>query len=418
MITDFYWPFEGGVEQHVRRLSRALTTRGHDVAVATLGNKSLDKFERDGQVRIYRLQSTMQRAAWLYAHRERFWAPPFPDPEAAKGLKQIIRQERPEIIHGHDWLVRSFLPLKAGSGARFVMSLHYYTLSCAKKSLMHKGLPCTGPDLTKCLACAANHYGAAKGIPVMLANWVMSARERAVVDMFLPVSQATANGNCLSDGDRYRVIPNFMPDDENTAENVNTYLEQLPNIPFLLFVGDLRRDKGIDVLLSAYNDLVNAPPLVLIGKVWNDTPRIFPSNVIVFKDWPNKAVLAAWKRSLIAIVPSVWPEPFGMVVIEAMSAGRPVIASQIGGIPEIVAAEKTGLLVPPGDPMSLRHAIERLLVNPKLMDEMGMAARRRAERFQASIVVPQIEEVYTSLLQKLSETYADSPAREHHYQQL
>jgi glycosyltransferase involved in cell wall biosynthesis len=415
MITDFYWPFVGGVEQHVRRLSHALAARGHQVAVATLGNDRLPRFEHDGPVRVHRLRSTTQRAAWLYKNHQRAWAPPFGDPEVTRGLMGVVSQERPEIVHGHDWLARSFLPLKASSRARFVMSLHYYTLSCAKKSLMMNHAPCAGPGLARCLRCAAEHYGLAKGVTVALANWTMSAVERAAADMFLPVSQATAEGNGLSERDPYQVIPNFMPESPVVPAAVEAYTVQLPDRPFLLFVGDLRPDKGINVLLAAYSALVDAPPLVLIGKVWAESPREFPPNVIVFKNWPNDAVLAAWERSLMAIVPSVWPEPFGLVVIEAMAAGRPVLASRIGGIPDIVVDGETGLLLPPGDPDALRQAIERLLADPDLREEMGRAAQTRAAMYQAAAVVPRIEQVYTTLLNTPSEAYDATLACEHHY---
>lgn len=410
MITDFYWPYEGGVEQHVRRLSQELAARGHEVTVFTLQPAGLPAFEYDGQVRVQRVKSTLQRATWLFAHPERPWAPPFPDPGVTRDLLRVIRQERPDIVHGHDWLARSFLPLKAASGARFVMSLHYYTLSCAKKSLMYKDTSCNGPGFNKCPGCAAEHYGPGKGIPIALANWIMSAAERAAVDMFLPVSQATADGNGLSSNDRYQIIPNFMPgsgaassdgavdSDGAAGGDMGTYLEQLPDQEFLLFVGDLRRNKGIEVLLSAYAGLGQAPPLVLIGKVWTETPRAFPPNTVVLKNWPNQAVLAAWERSLLGIVPSLWPEPFGIVAIEALAAGRPVIASKIGGLQELVADGETGLLVPPGDPLALREAIAYLLAHPEQRLAMGKAGKRKANGFQAQLVVPRIEAVYRSLL--------------------
>jgi glycosyltransferase involved in cell wall biosynthesis len=341
----------------------------------------------------------MQRFDSFFANPERTWAPPFPDPEATQALRTIIRRERPEIVHGHDWLARSFLPLKAESKAKFVMSLHYYTLSCHKKSLMFKNLPCSGPAFKKCLGCSIQHYHPGKGIPIALVNWVMRKSERAAVDIFLPVSQATADGNELGPGDSYEIIPNFMPEEGEPSVDVQTYLVQLPDQPFLLFVGDLRHNKGIQVLLSAYARMESAPPLVLIGKVWPETPKVFPPNVFVLKNWPNEAVLAAWSRSLIGIVPSLWPEPFGIVVIEAMASGRPVVASRIGGIPDIVGEDEAGLLVPPGNIEALLQAIQRLVINPTMREEMGHSARLRAAAFKATAIVPRIEGVYQNLLE-------------------
>lgn len=403
MITDFYWPFVGGVEQHVRHLSRALAVRGHEVAVATLGNASLESVAYDGPVRVYRIQTSMQRAPGIFTTTERPWAPPFPDPEATLRLAQIIRREQPQILHGHDWLARSALPLKSMSGAKFVLSLHYYTLSCAKKNLMFQDVPCSGPEFTKCLGCAAAHYGLGKGIPITFANWIVSRLERANVDCFLPVSMATAMGNGLSDPDHFQIIPNFVSEGTNETNDIKSYLAQLPEEPFLLFVGDLRRQKGLHVLLSAYSSLPGAPPLVLIGKVWNDTPKVFPANVTVLKNWPNEAVLVAWKRSLMGIVPSIWPEPFGIVIIEAMISGRPVIASSIGGIPDLVRHGSSGLLVPPGDPLALAYAIRCLLANPELREKMSRNARHQAAAYRIAVVVPRVEHIYERLLQASSE---------------
>jgi glycosyltransferase involved in cell wall biosynthesis len=239
--------------------------------------------------------------------------------------------------------------------------------------------------------------------------------------MFLPVSRAAASANGLAPGARCKIIPNFMPDEfsgPGQASLTGGYLSQLPAEPFLMFVGDLRREKGIDVLLAAYAGLAKAPPLVLIGKVWADTPRAFPPNVRVFKDWPNEAVLGAWQRCLMAIVPSVWPEPFGIVVIEAMAAGRPVIASRIGGIPDILDDGRAGWLVSPGDPVALRLALEQLLGDEALRDELGRAASRRASAYQAAAIVPQFERVYAELLRPPAEAHEPAAASEHRYQQL
>src|SRR5207249_1073940 len=153
------------------------------------------------------------------------------------------------VVHGHDWLARSFLPLKHWSGAVFVLSLHYYTLSCAKKNLVHQGAPCDGPAASKCVRCAIDHYGATKGPLVALGNWIGAAAERAAIDRVIAVSQATAAGNRL-DGGRvpYEVIPNFVPAPVDIPEvELDPFLRQLPDDGFLLFVGDLRRDKGIEV---------------------------------------------------------------------------------------------------------------------------------------------------------------------------
>lgn len=405
-ITDFYHPFVGGVEQHVRTLASELAGRNHRVAVATLWREGLPQCELDGAVKVYRVRSMTQRAPWLFRHPHRPWAPPFPDPQATHALHRVLQAEWPDIVHGHDWLARAFLPLKRASSARFVLSLHYYTQSCAKKSLMREGPAgpalCEGPGMPDCLSCSARHYGTAKGLVVALSQRAWSAAERRAVDFFLPVSEATAAGNELSATHApYKVIPNFVSEDAGgDPDLVASYLAQLPNEEFLLFIGDFRRDKGLHTLLEAYAGLQDAPPLVLIGKRWDETPDEFPPGVLVLGEWPNAAVRRVWQRCLFIVIPSLWPEPFGIVAIEAMSAGCPVVASAAGGLAEVVVDAETGLLAPPGNVAALRYAMGHLLDHPDLRRRFGRSARRHATRYKAAAVVPQIEEIYSRLLER------------------
>ena len=199
----------------------------------------------------------------------------------------------------------------------------------------------------------------------------------------------------------FQVIPNFVPNHlDASRSDVAAYTAQLPDGEYILFVGDLSRDKGIHILCSAYAALTDAPPLVLIGRRCQDTPADFPPNVIFLNSWPHEAVMEAWRRCSIAVAPSVWPEPFGVVVLEAMICGRPVIASRAGGLSDIVVDGETGLLVPPDDPTALTTALRCLLADPDLRQKMGQAGKRRVEEFRASAIVPRVEEVYRSVLTK------------------
>jgi glycosyltransferase involved in cell wall biosynthesis len=394
MISDFYPPFVGGVEVFVSGLSRELVRRGHDVSVATLSAAGLSPTDDDDGVRVHRIRSTTQRVDRLFATSTRPWAPPAPDPGAVAGLRRVLEGDRPDVVHGHDWLARSFLPLKRRHGPRLLMSLHYFTLACPKKSLMRDGRACDGPGLRRCLACAGRHYGAAKGTAVVAGQRTFARAEARLVDLFLPVSEATAAGNGLpGSGLAYVVMPNFIQEARDAAEQ-RPLLDELPAGPFLLFVGDVRRDKGIDVLLDAYERLDGAPPLVLIGKVWSDTPRRLPDGVTLHRDWPNPAVREAMRRCLALVAPSIWPEPFGLVVAEALAAGRPVVGSAIGGIPEIVRDGREGLLVAPADPAALATALERIVRESALREELAANAVLRATAYTPAAIVPRWEAVY------------------------
>jgi glycosyltransferase involved in cell wall biosynthesis len=410
MLSQFYSPILGGAERHVQDLSRELMARGHSVAVATLWQPDLPEFEVDHGVRVYRLRGTVERMGWLFSNARRRYAPPFPDVETMLALRQVVERERPEIVHAHNWLARSFLPLKTWSGARLVVTLHDYNLRCAKGSFSYHGMECTGPGPAKCVGCAVQHYGLAKGLPTLLANWACGAVERHAVDMFVPVSHDLARASGLAGSQLpYRVVPNFIADagaaihaPDDASESDEACLAQLPDEEYLLFAGALNRSKGVDVLLRAYGDLRGGPPLVLIGFRSPDyqVPLTVPppGRVVALYDWPHHLMMQAWRRCAVALVPSVAPETFGLVAAEAMACGKPVIASRLGGLPELIVDGETGLLVAPGDAEALRQAIERVLAYRRLGERMGAAARRRMEGFRASAVVPRIEQVYEDVL--------------------
>jgi glycosyltransferase involved in cell wall biosynthesis len=403
MLAQFYPPVVGGEEQMVSRLSHALASRGHSVAVATLRQPGSQEFEDEGGVRVYRVRSTSQRANWLYKDAERPHVPPVPDPETLLGLRRVLDQEKPELVNAHNWLLHSFLPLKRSNKAPLVVTLHDFSLACSNKRLMFRGTtPCTGPGFAKCLSCASSYFGVLKGVPTVLANFAMGGLERSVVDLFLPVSQATALGNGLvGSGLPYRVIPNFVPDDIATPHlEGDERLKMLPEGDYILFVGDLSPDKGIHVLLEAYAGLPEAPPLVLIGRRLPTTPVNLPVNVIEIGRWPQHLVMEAWRRSLFGVVPSVWSEPFGLVAIEAMASGVPLVASRIGGLVDIVEDGVSGLLVTPGDAGELREGIRRLLSDPDLRLALGREAGCQVRRFFASSVLPELEQVFREVITK------------------
>lgn len=402
MVSYGYPPVIGGAEQHVRNLSIALAERGHDVAVATLWHDGLPDFEVDHGVRVYRIRGTVHRIArLLFKVPGRVYAPPFPDPGMVSALRRIVAEERPQIVHAHNWLIHSFLPIKAQSGVKLVESLHSYGLTCVKWNLLHHDkAPCDGPGFVKCVRCAWRQYGI-KTLPTVVGRRATAAREHRLVDKFLPVSPAVATGNGLVAGESStEVVPNFIPDDVTSRRDDSAEcLADLPDGDFILFVGALTDKKGIHVLLDAYVGLTDPPPLVLIGSTWRDTPTEFPRNVTVLHNWSHEAVMSAWKRCIIGVTPSIWQEPSPTVVIEAMAMGRPVIAARIGGMPEQVIDGVTGFLVPPGDVSALRQAMAQLLNDPELRHRMGQAAQQKVMEFQASTVVKRIEEIYQELLE-------------------
>jgi glycosyltransferase involved in cell wall biosynthesis len=130
----------------------------------------------------------------------------------------------------------------------------------------------------------------------------------------------------------------------------------------------------------------------------NITSYPIPSNVHVFRNWPNQAVLQAWRQCAFGVIPSTCAEACPTVAMEAMDAGQAVIASDIGGIGDVVANGETGLLIDPGNADALLDAMQLFISNPDMVESYGRAGLKRVERFKAPNVVSKIERIYQDLL--------------------
>ncbi|HWE60812.1 MAG TPA: glycosyltransferase family 4 protein [Chloroflexota bacterium] len=405
-ITDFYRPIIGGLERHVQTLAQELARRGHQVSIATLAHPGSPAREDEDGVRIYRLRGWQRALSPLYQSADRRFHPPLPDPGVVAALRTVIRQERPQVIHAHSWMLYSVLPLMRWSKARLVVTLHDYGLVCAKKTYMHheashQETVCTGAAFAKCLPCARAHYGRTKATAIT-AGLFASRRLHRRVDRFLAVSSAVAEA-CASGAGPHAppiaVVPTFIPD---SLLHTPAPTERPVFLPrgngYLLFVGVLSKHKGLHILLDAYAQLPQRPPLVLIGTPYGDAPTQYPEGVHVAHNVPHAQVMAAWNGSALGVVPSIWPDPSPQVIMEAMAAGKPLIASHTGGIPDLVRDGETGVLVPPGDANALSRAIEELLRDPLRRARMGKAAQREAQRFLASAVTARIEAIYAEVV--------------------
>jgi glycosyltransferase involved in cell wall biosynthesis len=394
LLSQFFRPVIGGEERAVEDLGVELAARGHDVAVATTALEDRPARELVGDVRVYRLRTLLGSVGGLHADPRRRHVPPAPDPLLVRGLEEVFALERPELLHAHNWIAHSALGLRARHRVPLVLTLHDYSLVCATKRLTRGGAPCAGPRSGGCLRCARAHYGS-KGAPIVLAGRATAPRLRRHVDMYVPVSRAVADASGLARaGLPHEVVPNFLPRERSGSPDAEV-LSSLPTEPFVLFVGDVSADKGANVLLQAHASLPGRPELVLVGR---DLVGAARRGVHVLGPQEHATALAAMRRCAVLVVPSVWPEPFGLVALEALSVGCPVVASRSGGLVDIVDHGESGLLVSPGDASGLARAIGRLLKDPGRRVEMGLAAASRAERFRADAVVPRIERIYGSLV--------------------
>jgi starch synthase len=200
----------------------------------------------------------------------------------------------------------------------------------------------------------------------------------------------------------------YQPD---PATDVNDSLGIDRSRPYVVFVGRVTRQKGLPVLLEAAMDFRPEAQLVLLAGA-ADTPeleaevdRLVASlrrarSGIIWVDemLPRPAVAQVLSHATAFVCPSVY-EPLGIVNLEAMACATPVVASAVGGIPELVIDGHTGLLVPPADPRALAAAINLLLDDPALAKRMGNAGRERAvSGFSWRTIASQTVDLYERVL--------------------
>lgn len=395
MVSDEWRPYIGGAGLCMELFAAELARRGHSLAVATAWHAEAPDFEDDGAVAVHRIRDLPSRARWISENPTRHTPPPFPDPEAVWRLRRLIRRFRPDIIPAYGWLAHSAATALIGNDTPLVLWGHEYGNVCAKRDLYRLDREiCSGPAPLKCLHCSVAGRGIAKG-PVATAS-VFGVRPllRRKTTALHSVSRYVAMALERDLGGRPSVvIPNFhaeggrLPADESI-------LAQLPDRPYILFVGALRRVKGIDELLAAYARLEDPPPLVMVGIRTPDTPDSFPPGVTVLNDVPHPTVMAMWERALFGVFPSKWPEPLATVVHEAMSRGRPAIGTTPGGHEDMIDDGESGFVVPAGDAVALAAAMAKLCDDEALRERMGAVALERAERFTRDEVVPHLERFY------------------------
>ncbi len=178
--------------------------------------------------------------------------------------------------------------------------------------------------------------------------------------------------------------------------------------PYVLFVGRISEQKGIFDLLRAARSLPDHVQVVLCAAS-PDTPEIearlrravedHPQVRWIHEMVPAPEVIQLYSHAAAFVCPSVY-EPFGVINLEAMACEAPVVASGVGGIPEIVEDRETGLLVPPGRPDDLARAIVSLLNDPTRARAMGAAGRRRVEaHFTWARVAERTERLYDEAIE-------------------
>ena len=243
---------------------------------------------------------------------------------------------------------------------------------------------------------------------VFLYRWLDARLKQRVlrrVDAVIGVSQGILEiyrrSGLLEGVPRLRVVHTVPPLEPATSEDVEKARKMLSlgDRRVVLYVGKLSPGKGVADLVKAARQLAPACPdvlFVLVGEGDVDAPdepfirRLGPL--------PNRDVRALYPLADVVVVPSVIPDALSRVILEAMSAGRPVVATRVGGTPELVLDGKTGFLVERGDPRGLADALRTLLRDHALRDALGAAARRHLESLAgAGGSVDRLLEVYAEV---------------------
>ena len=190
----------------------------------------------------------------------------------------------------------------------------------------------------------------------------------------------------------------------------------IQNEPLLLYVGRIIPEKGLDKLIKIMPLILSEFPTAKLiiagpkGYFSGERSQYFSyishlikslkieSSIIYLGSLPIHELIGAYSAADVCIVPSIWNEPFGLVVLEAMACSKPVVAFNVGGIPEIISDGIDGFLVARGDEEELASKILFLLEHPEVRIEMGRNARKKVEKefSYKRLAVRLLEEVYTS----------------------
>ena len=393
LTNEFPPSVYGGAGIHVGELTRELRRRiALDIRTFGTHDERADGWRLRGYARTHDLEDAdpKMRAAWGALSRD---------------LAMAIDPVSAQLVHCHTWYVHlAGLLVRAAYGIPLVVTVHSLEpLRPWKREQLGGGYD--------------------------VSSWVeRNALESA--EAVIAVSQGTrADVLRLFDvsPERVHVIHNGIDAEFFAPDPATDALQRYgvdPGAPYVLFVGRITRQKGIIHLVHALRHLDPGIGVVLCAGQ-PDTPEIAAEmeagvaearahrpNVVWIPEMVSRTeVRQLYSHAALFVCPSVY-EPFGIINLEAMACERPVVASAVGGIPEVVVDGETGVLVPlelsPDDPMSpadparyvrdLAAAVNRLMADAALRERMGRAGRRRAvERFSWASIADRTVELYRTL---------------------
>ncbi len=368
LIHEFYQR-PGGEDRVFEGEADLLTAHGHTVHRYTEHN------DRVSQI------SKLQLAAGTVWSRSSY-----------QSLREMFHHVRPDVAHFHNTLPlispAGYAAAKS-EGVAVVQTLHNYRLLCPKATLYRDGKVCEA-CLGRTIAwpaiqhrCYRDSRAGSAVIAAMLALHRSLDTWTHQVDRFIALTEV-ARHKFIEGGlpaEKLAVNPNFVETPSSAAalshaEASRSGCESLEE-PYALFVGRLSEEKGVRTLLEAwaYGDV--QIPLWIAGDgpladEVKDAARQVPAIT-----WLGQREDVPWlmRRASMLMAPSLWYEGFPMVVVEALAAGLPIVASRLGGLAELVTHGQTGALATPGDWQDLSRQVSWLAKQPQLLERMRKQAR-------------------------------------------
>jgi glycosyltransferase involved in cell wall biosynthesis len=369
-INSLYAPnIGGGAEIILQRTVEGMQQRGCKVVVLATGGEDGLKHETINQVKVYR--AGLRNFYWHFSAQR-------PGRLARLGwhirdrynggmrayVRQVIDLEKPDLVVCHNltgWSVSAWDEIR-DAGLPIVQVLHDLYLLCPSSTMFNKGHSCQ----TQCGHCERFRKG----------HDLRSAQ----VDTVVGVSRFmldTLQAQGYFKGSRGYVVHNASPcPAPPTKSQVPEPASKKTPLRFG-YMGTLSEPKGLRWMIEQFQQLPFDATLQIAGRGQQDDEARFRALVtsprISFVGYQTPE--AFYKQIDVAIVPSLWNEPFGMVAVEACAYARPVIASRMGGLPEIIQDHLNGLLCSPDDPDSLGLAMLRLHQQPELLARLSAQAR-------------------------------------------
>jgi glycosyltransferase involved in cell wall biosynthesis len=328
------------------------------------------------------------------------------NPFGSRIVRDAITAHQPDIVHVHNFFPRlsaSVFSACAKAKIPTIWTLHNYRIACLNGVLFRDGEPCQ-----LCLGklpvqgilrrCYRGSIMGSLSVAAMVAlnrkcgTWVDK------VDRFIILAESSKKIFVAAGIPEQKIFvkPNFV-------HSRATEAGQLTLRNGALFVGRLSPEKGVDTMIEAWKGL--DIPLTVIGSGPDASvmKKMAKNNTsITFMDHLSHAdVQSAMAAAQVLVVPSRWFEPFGMVVVEAMSASTPVIASRIGALAGIVLDGTSGWLFKPGDPNDLRRVVMKVFASPADLPRIGEQARKLYEkRFSPTRNLEMLISVYESAIEE------------------